>query len=214
MECLQRYDGNVHPELWVKKSRAFCLLNKIYEVQLKLRFCIEMINTTIVKIPNNIVAFDELINALKKDISFMVFKDTCKRKLQSLKYFSDDEYGDTSKFIAEFRMFCFGAEINNLEELKQYLFQSIPSHCRIYNDDDYRNVASMDELIRLFNNVASNNINVIRTGSVVKLKHIASGKYLSCRYKNGPAGYEMVCIKIYIFLLYTIIIKNLIIRYF
>ncbi len=200
MESLQRYDGNVHPELWVKQAKAFCLLNKIHKVPLQLQFCIEMTSTTI-KIPNGISTFDELINALKEDISFTVFKDTCKRKLQSLKYVCKG--GDTSKFLAEFRMLCFGAEINNIEELKQYLFQSIQSYYHI-DYDDYNNVSSMGELFRLFNDVASSNINVIRTGSIVKLKHIASGKYLSCRYKVGPTGYEMVCIKFYTVYFFTL----------
>ncbi|CAI2169864.1 6555_t:CDS:2 [Funneliformis geosporum] len=166
METLQRYDGNVHPELWVKQARTYCSLNQIYSTPDQLEFCKNMINTIIIKIPSVLKTFDELINALKADISFTVFKDTCKRKLQFLRYYSEKECGNTSKFIAEFRMLCFGAEINDIEELKQYLFQSVQSY--YYCDrEEYKKVTSMDELIRLFNIVVSSNFNLIKAGSIV-----------------------------------------------
>ncbi|CAG8587763.1 5419_t:CDS:2, partial [Funneliformis caledonium] len=66
------------------------------------------------------------------NITFTVFKDTYKSKLQLLRYCSEKGCGD---LLRNFRMLCYGAEINDIKELKQYLFQSIQSHYYLDRDD-------------------------------------------------------------------------------
>ncbi|RIA86631.1 hypothetical protein C1645_828991 [Glomus cerebriforme] len=60
------------------------------------------IDSTIINLPIGIDSYEKLRNALKEDISFTVFKNTNKRKLQSLKYIPERKDGDTSKFISTF----------------------------------------------------------------------------------------------------------------
>ncbi|RGB36688.1 hypothetical protein C1646_757757 [Rhizophagus diaphanus] len=79
---------------------------------------LEYIDFTVVTLPTGIDSFEKLLNALKKDISFTVFKNTNKRKLQSLKY---NPVMDASKFILTFRKLCYNAEIHDIEEQQKYL---------------------------------------------------------------------------------------------
>ena len=67
-----------------------------------------------IKLPTGINDIEQLRNALKEDISFTVFKDTSKGKLRLLKYIPDIEGGETSKFISNFREFCYNDEINDI----------------------------------------------------------------------------------------------------
>src|SRR6266545_502606 len=85
-----------------------------------------LVDTTI-NLPTQISNLEELCNALKEDISFTVFKNTNKRKLQLLKYLPESKGGDTSKFISNFRKLCYNAEINDIEEQKNYLYKSLPN---------------------------------------------------------------------------------------
>src|SRR5581483_9550082 len=92
---------------------------------------------------------DSFRNALKEDITFTVFKNTNKRKLQSLKYVPEKEGGDTSKFISTFRKLCYNAEINDIEEQKKYLYNSFSMY--------YFNYYFKDEFYKIMKNVISTN---------------------------------------------------------
>ena len=48
-----------------------------------------------IKLPDGIDNYEKLCKALKENISFTVFKNINKRKLQSLKYVSEREGSDT-----------------------------------------------------------------------------------------------------------------------
>ena len=153
-----------------------------------------------IKLPTGIDNYEKLRNALKEDISFTVFKNTNKRILQSLKYIPERKGGNTSKFISEFRKLCYNAEINDVEEQKKYLYKSLPNNHFDYISNEFyekmKNVISINELIKRFEEIVLEESNLIRNGSIVALKHIATGKYLSSiknlRYTTGSKNY-LVC---------------------
>ncbi|CAB4388904.1 unnamed protein product [Rhizophagus irregularis] len=203
-----RYDGTVHPDEWIKQIRTFCYFKQITEEQEIVKFCKSMIHSTI-NINNNngnndnnnnnnnneieeINTLDSLSNALKSHITFQILKDTCKRKLQVLKFAPEIHGGDTAKFISYFNMKCFDAEINDLEEQKKLLFHS-------FSDDFFRkefnkqihNVNSKEVLFKLFNNIVNEYSKLIKYGNFVSLKHITTGKYLTTddkKYLTGSRG--------------------------
>jgi hypothetical protein len=78
------YDGSIHPSEYIKKMRTYCNFRQITNEQEILKFTIMNIDSTI-DIPKNINSFDALINALKSHISFTVFKNSCKKKITSIK---------------------------------------------------------------------------------------------------------------------------------
>ncbi|CAB5384887.1 unnamed protein product [Rhizophagus irregularis] len=127
--------------------------------------------------------FEELCNALKEDISFTVFKCTNKRLLESLKYIPEKEGGNTSEFISDFRKLCYDSEINDIEEQKNYFSNAL------YNNDRYsylsefinrrKKIKSMNDLIKEFTEIIADELNLIRNESIIALKHVATGKYLS-----------------------------------
>ncbi|PKC61409.1 hypothetical protein RhiirA1_466598 [Rhizophagus irregularis] len=176
-----KYDGNIHPDEWINDIQK-------YDSFWKARYGIEYFNTAvslidpIIKLPTGIDNYEKLRNALKEDISFIIFKNTNKRKLLSLKYIPERKGGDTSKFISTFRKLCYNAEINDIEEQKKYLYKSLPSNHFDYISNEFykrmKNINSINELVREFENIVLEESNLIRNGSIVALKHVATGKYL------------------------------------
>ncbi|PKB97652.1 hypothetical protein RhiirA5_360936 [Rhizophagus irregularis] len=149
-----------------------------------------MIDSTI-HVPKDVTSLTELVSALKAEVSFTVFKNTSKRKLQVLKYKSENIGGDTSKFIETFRKLCRDAEIDDLKEQKEYFVETLPYTLRKKFLDIIDDIESLSDLILRFNKLLigpalSTNI---KNGSVVALKHVSTGKYLSTienlRYETG-----------------------------
>ncbi|CAG8646982.1 8754_t:CDS:2 [Funneliformis caledonium] len=131
---LPKYDENIHPDEWINDVQ-----NYLYRKgKLYLSYVIPLVDL-IIKLPTGIDSFEKLRSALKEHLSFTVFKNTNKRKLQLLKYITEREGGETSTFISKFCKLCYNAEINK----KQNQFNK--------------------------------GINC----SIVTLKHVATGKYLS-----------------------------------
>ncbi|PKY48833.1 hypothetical protein RhiirA4_526115 [Rhizophagus irregularis] len=148
-----------------------------------LNFAISLVDSSIISLPTKINSFEELRNALKEDISFTVFKCTNKRLLESLKYIPEKEGGNTSKFISDFRKLCYDSEINDIEEQKNYF-----SNALYYNDrysylsefiNRRKKINSMNDLIKEFTEIIADELNLIRNESIIALKHVATGKYLS-----------------------------------
>jgi hypothetical protein len=136
-----------------------------------------LINLTI-KLPTEINDLEELHNALKNDITFTLFKNLNKRKLQLLKYGGG---ADTLKFFTDFRNLCYNAEINDIEEHKEYFLKALNDHHNFLTEfyKRMRKINSMNELIKEFEDIVIDDSNIIRYGSTVALKHIATGKYLT-----------------------------------
>ena len=125
---IPKYSGTTHPEEWLKQVQACCYLKQITNEQKILKICKLMIDSTIT-IPNEINSFSELIKALKSHTTFNIFKNSCKRKLQVMRYNPEQEENYTATFLANFRLFCNGAEINNnSEEIKKLLFNTYSSN--------------------------------------------------------------------------------------
>jgi hypothetical protein len=189
---LPKYDGNIYPDEWINIIQKYCFFWKPQYNLETLDFVKSLIDPTIT-LPTGIDSFEKLRDALKEDISFTVFKNTNKRKLQSLSYNPERKGGDTSKFISTFRKLCYNAEINDVEEQKKYLYKSLPNNHFDYISSEFynkmKNVNSINELIKKFEEIILEESNLIRNGSIVALKHVATGKYLSSiknlRYTTG-----------------------------
>jgi hypothetical protein len=188
-----KYDGNIHPDEWINDAKAQFNTNWYVRSCITIKSYIDLA----IKLPADINNYEELRKALKEDISFTVFKNTNKRKLQLLKYVPEREGGDTSKFISTFRKLCYNAEINDVEEQKKYLYNSLLDNHFISNEfyKKMKNLKSINELLEEFENVILEESSLIRSESIVVLKHVATGKYLSsienlC-YTTG-SGYQLV----------------------
>ena len=149
---IPKYDGKVHPDEWMSEVNKYFKLKKINGDEY-LKAVILFVDSSI-KLPAGIRSFEKLCNALKEDISFTVFKNTNKRMLQSLKYILEREGGKTSKFISTFRKLCYNAEINDVEEQKRHLYESLPYDRLDYISNEFykrmKNVNSINELVKEF----------------------------------------------------------------
>ncbi|PKB98762.1 hypothetical protein RhiirA5_383686 [Rhizophagus irregularis] len=146
-----KYDGNIHPDEWIKDLQK-------HNFFWKARYNLDYLNTAIslvdstIKLPTGIDTYEKLGKALKEDISFTVFKNTNKKMLQLLKYIPESRGGNTSTFISRFRKLCYNAEINDIEELKEYLYKSLPINHSISIEfyKKMENVDSINKLIKEF----------------------------------------------------------------
>src|SRR3954454_19451939 len=211
---LPKYDGNIHPDEWIKEISYKS--NLIPKEPYMASYYIDVHRTNIAKefvvstisFSTKIDSFEKLRNALKEDISFTVFKNTNKRKLQSLKYVPEREGGDTSKFISNFRKLCYNAEINNIKEQMKYLYSSLPINYFNYVSNEFhkkmKNANSLSELIKEFEDIVLEESGLIKNGAIVALKHVATERYLSsienlC-YATGSKR-QLVCFNVTFILL-------------
>ncbi|GES94978.1 hypothetical protein GLOIN_2v1767419 [Rhizophagus clarus] len=186
-----KYDGNIHPNEWINDIQKYLKLKKINDDDC-LEIAISFVDPTIT-LSTEIDSFEKLCNALKEDISFTVFKNTNEKMLQSLKYIPENRGGNTSKFISKFRKLCYNAEINDIEEQKKYLYKSLPiNHFDSLLVEFYKkmeNVDSINKLIKEFEDFVAYESKLIISESIVALKHVATGNYLSSmenlRYETG-----------------------------
>ena len=125
------------------------LINKFFKPNHSLIIAKSLVDSTI-KLPAKIDNFEELGNALKEDVSFTIFKNTNKRKLQSLKYIPEREGGDTSKFISDFRKLCYNAEINDMEEQAKHVYQSLNNDLLFELFKRKEKINSINELFKKF----------------------------------------------------------------
>ncbi|CAB4388966.1 unnamed protein product [Rhizophagus irregularis] len=160
----QKYNGNIHPDEWISDLQTYFNIKQnlqdfININAVNINIVISLVDSTI-KLPTGIDNIEKLRNALKEDITFTVFKNTNKRKLQSLKYNPERKGGDTSNFISTFRKLCYNAEINDIEEQKKILYKSLPNNHFNYVSNEF------------FEKMKNKWI-------YCSFKHVATGKYLS-----------------------------------
>ncbi|PKY40052.1 hypothetical protein RhiirA4_415542 [Rhizophagus irregularis] len=178
-----KYNGTMHPEEWIQQFKASYYYNNTSGNEVYL--CKQLIHPAI-KIPSieNISTYDELLNALKAHVSFAIFKESCKKKLLELTYIPEKDGGDTAAFLSKFQTLCYNAEINNIEEIKFIIYKII----FVYMHNDLiksefirksKEIKSIEELLKLFNDITTYESILIKHGSYVAIKHAATGKYLS-----------------------------------
>ncbi|CAB4411637.1 unnamed protein product [Rhizophagus irregularis] len=168
------YDGNVNPNEWINDIQKYLRLKNISnKYNEHLEIAILLIDSSI-SLPPGIDSFGKLRKALREDISFTIFKNTNKRKLQSLKYIPE--------------------KINDIEEQKKYLNKSLPMN-EYFSEEFYERVKyvnSTNELIREFENIVAEESIMIKSESIVALKHVSTGNYLSSindlRYTTGSTS--------------------------
>src|SRR6266496_3758352 len=116
-----KYNGTIHPEEWMQQVKTFCCYNTIHVN--KIYFYKQLVHPAI-KIPSieNISTLNELLDALKAHVSFDIFKKSCKKKLLALKYIPEKDGGDTAAFLSKFQSLCYNAEINDIEEIKNIIY--------------------------------------------------------------------------------------------
>ncbi|RIA90436.1 MIR motif-containing protein, partial [Glomus cerebriforme] len=175
---LPKYSGIIHPKEWLKQVQTFCYFKQMSNDQEILNICKLMIDSTII-VPGEINSFNELIKALKSHPTFNIFKNSCNKKLQEMKYTSEQ---DIAEFLANFRSLCNNVEINNPEEIKILLINSYSNN--FFNNEfikrvDGINFDSIDKIFEIFSDVISDESKIIKYGSSIALKHVATGKYLS-----------------------------------
>ncbi|PKC71327.1 hypothetical protein RhiirA1_438957 [Rhizophagus irregularis] len=194
---IPKYDGNIHPDEWINDIQKYLKLR--YTGDNYLNIAISLVDSNIISLPTNIDSFEELRNTLKEDISFTVFKCTNKRLLELLKYIPEKEGGNTSKFISDFRKLCYNSEINDIREQKNYFCNTLPKLPNKNDTDCYNyllefikrreKIKSMNDLVKEFVEIITDELNLIKNGSIVALKHVVTGKYLSSienlRYTTG-----------------------------
>ncbi|PKK73623.1 hypothetical protein RhiirC2_331011 [Rhizophagus irregularis] len=162
-----KYNGNVHPDEWIKDLQNYLEFYKpIKDSNEKLtrsKFALSLVDSNIL-LPTEIDSIVKLRKALKEDISFTIFKNTNKRKLQSLNYIPERKGGDTSKFISNFLKLCYNAEINDIEEQKNYLYKSLPMNSYFSNEfyKKMKNTNSINESIKEFEDIVFEESNLIK----------------------------------------------------
>jgi len=181
---LSKYDayGNIHPDEWIKDLQTYF---NIRNIPINIDIAISLVDS-IIKLPAGIDNFEKLSNALKEDISFTVFKNENKRMLQSLNFIPENEGGNFLKFISDFRKLCYNAEINNIKEQKIWFYQILlnvnnKTHYNYFKEFVKREekIKSINDLIKEFEEIVRNEQKLIRNGSIVTLRHVSTGKYLS-----------------------------------
>ncbi|CAB4424636.1 unnamed protein product [Rhizophagus irregularis] len=188
-----RYDGTLHPEVWIQDLRFFCTLMGIHEQATILNIAILRIDHNI-PIPKDINSFKSLINVLKDHVTHSVFRAVSLEKLNKLKC---ERSIDMSEFIAKFNSLCSNANITNREEKKDYLLRSMPDNIvRDVLRNRIEKLNSFDKVIETFKEVMLDHRSQVRYGSKIALKHVVTGRFLSSkdiRYDTGSKQYMVYC---------------------
>ena len=183
---LVKYDGTIHPEVWINEIKAYCYKNHITKNEDIVEFCKSKIHPSI-KV-SKASSIGEILNILKKDTLFISFKNSIKEKLRKLKF--DPKNNTCVQFINIFREYCYEAEINDLEEQKKLLLGRLSKDSFQYYfiNNNLEKIKSLNDLIIYFNQSFLEEWKLIRFDSCFTLKHVATGKYLSScdvQYKTG-----------------------------
>jgi hypothetical protein len=193
-----QYDATIHPNDWLNQVQTKCILAGIKNDKEILKLCKLNISKGI-QIPEDINNVNDLINALKAHPSFNIFKSDCKEKMDNMVF----EGGDTAQFLADFRALCSNAEIiNNPEDVRRRLLNAYSSNDFFRNEFAKRvtRTTSIDDMFKIYSDVVSDDYKIIRYDSetLVTLKHVATGRYLSSLEVNYPTGSERQIVSIFL----------------
>ncbi|CAB4434133.1 unnamed protein product [Rhizophagus irregularis] len=112
------YDETIHPVVWLNKIKSCCYKNQITKKEDIIEFCKSMVHPSI-----DVSKADEILNILKTDVLFTLFKYSVEEKLQKLKF--DPKNEDHVQFISIFRKYCYEAEINDVKKQKKLLLNKL-----------------------------------------------------------------------------------------
>ena len=147
---IQKHDKSIHPDEWIND-----LITNFHHNH----------DNKDIKTSNEVDNYNKLCNALQEDISFTIIKNTNKRILELLKCAAEGE--KSSKFISDFRKLCYNAEINDMG----YLYKSLSLYYFNYISSEFtkkmRDVNSINELIKEFDDIVLEESNLITNGSNV-----------------------------------------------
>jgi hypothetical protein len=172
------YDGFKHPEVWLNEVKTYCYERGIIQNGEIIEICKSMIHPSIKVSGNN---FNEILNCLKEDISFIIYKNSVKRRFQVSEFDFTSSESCILTSLNQFRQFCYEGEINEIDEQKKLFLNILPKRSVHYNfiNNNIDKINSMEDLIRYFNESVLDYMNIIKYGSCIVLRHAATGKYLS-----------------------------------
>ncbi|CAG8521905.1 11808_t:CDS:1 [Dentiscutata heterogama] len=193
------YNGSCHPDDWLRNFKfVAAFLGRISSESES-----ELVNLALLKISRSIYNdkniqisnFSQLIEFLKADPSFKIFKTNSEQKLSALKF---TYLTNVQDFIIELRQLLSDAEIFDLKLQKQSILKILP--IKLFADSFSLKIAESQSINEVFINLQNflfQYNRVVKYGSVITLRHIDTGKLLSSsleRYTGGSKQY-WVCIK-------------------
>jgi hypothetical protein len=203
MNLLPKYDGNIHPNEWLRQIKAKCSIHINYDSYSNIEYMILEVAKLLVDPTinvNDVKSNDQLITTLKNNFLFKIFLKSNKQKLRDLSYKFDtcgDDDESTIEFLVKFKKLCDNAEITDIDEQKFYLIHTLNIKYHYKFSEKIKNINTFDELLISFQDFIIDQKCKIRNFYIVTIKHVATGKYLSSstsiHYSNASNGY-VVCI--------------------
>ncbi|CAG8711543.1 28999_t:CDS:2 [Gigaspora margarita] len=189
---LPEYNGSCHPDDWLRNFKfVAAFLGRTASES-------ELVNLALLKISRSIYndkniqisKFSQLIEFLKADPSFKIFKINSEQKLLALRFTYLTHVQD---FTIELRQLLFDAEIFDLKLQKQSILKILPT--KLFPDAYSLKIAESLTINDVFINLKNFLLQykrVVKYGSVITLRHIDTGKLLSSsleRYTGGSKQY-------------------------
>ncbi|CAG8591071.1 5321_t:CDS:2 [Cetraspora pellucida] len=186
------YNGSCHPEDWLRNFKFIATFQEKMVTETELvRLALLKISRSIYRDNNNsITNFSQLLEFLKADPSFTIFKINSEQKLLSLRF---TYLTDIKDFIIELRQLLSDAEIFELKLQKQSIIKILPS--KLFPDTFSLKIAESQNIHEVFINLQNflfQYKRIIKYGSVITLCHVDTGKLLSSslnRYTGGSQQY-------------------------
>ncbi|CAG8456400.1 12242_t:CDS:1, partial [Dentiscutata heterogama] len=191
MESFPSYDGSCHPVDWVNNLKFVAALHGITSETVLVDLALLKISRAI---QNNssgsITKFSEVIDLLKTDSSYKIFKLTSEKKLSTLRF---THLCDVRDFIVELRQLLSDAEIFDLNTQKKYIIKILSSKLLAKNfSSKIANATSADEVFINLQESLHKLKRVVKYGSVITLYHVDTNKILSRtlnKYSGGSKQY-------------------------
>ncbi|CAG8767521.1 9146_t:CDS:2, partial [Racocetra persica] len=182
------YNGSCHPEDWLRNFKFVATFQgKMVTESELVRLALLKISRSIYRDNNDsITNFSQLLEFLKADPSFSIFKTNSEQKLSALKF---TYLTDVKDFIIGLRQLLSDAEIFDLKLQKQSILKILPS--KLFADTFSLKIAESQSIHEVFINLQNclfQYKRVIKYGSVITLRHIDTGKLLSSSLKKYTTG--------------------------
>lgn len=202
MSLLPKYDGTIHPNEWLRQIKTKCMIHMNYKSYSNIEHMTLEVAKSLVDPSinvNNVKSNDQLLTILKNNVLFKMFLKSSKQKLHDLSYKFDtcgDDNESTIEFLVKFKTLCDNTEIINIDEQKFYLTHSLDIKYRYKFSEKIKSINTFDELLTSFQDFIIDQKCSVYNYSIVTIKHVATGKYLSSSrsYSYQTFGVLVVCI--------------------